>query len=82
MDNANVSLETTSHTLEEYRALCKKEYCKWCGASLPLEVKHYPHPGGWRVTGMEERQWLYLHCVRCKYDHALWKLGAGGRGSD
>ena len=63
------------HTLEEYRAMCKRDTCKWCGALLPYPVEHYPHAGGWLVQGMDELQWLYLHCDRCGYDHSLWKLG-------
>jgi hypothetical protein len=62
-------------TLDDYRKQCTTERCKWCGCGLPDTVSHYPHPGGWAVDGFEEPQWLYVHCVRCEYDHALWKLG-------
>lgn len=66
---------TEPKTLDEYRAMCTVNVCKWCGCRLSLEVLHYPHEGGWRVKGMEGRHWLYVHCIRCDYDHVLWKLG-------
>ena len=33
-----------------------------------------PHEGGILVLGMG-RQWVYIHCPKCGYDWALWKLG-------
>ena len=71
-----------THTLEEWRALCLKNYCRWCNASLPLELRYYRHPNGWLVKGMKGRQWLYVKCARCNYDFSLWKLGVEGGGHD
>jgi hypothetical protein len=44
---------------------------------VDARVKMYPHPNGSVVTGMKERQWVYIELV-CEegpcYDVALWKL--------
>ena len=53
-----------------------------CGANLGAEgiIKWYPHNGGWLVDAVKDksddptRQWVYIHCQRCGYDWALWKL--------
>jgi len=48
--------------------------CRWCQADLNLPTYGAPHDGGWNVPGMG-LNWLWLHCDKCGYDWALWKLG-------
>lgn len=63
-------------TLEDYAKLIVGQTCRWCGTTLPAEkIEHYTHPDGWLVSGFEMPQWLFVHCPKCGYDHALWKLG-------
>jgi hypothetical protein len=53
-----------------------KRWRCFCGASLEgLALCGYDHSDGWKVPGIEKRQWLWLHCVNCGYDFAIWKLG-------
>jgi len=47
-----------------------------CGRDLHgLPIYRYPHDAGWKVSGIIEPQWLYIHCPKCDYDLAIWKLG-------
>jgi len=48
--------------------------CRWCGEPIhPEEIRMYPHERGIRIRHAG-RQWVYLHCPKCGYDWALWKL--------
>jgi len=49
----------------EYRE--KVFRCIVCHRPLQLIISMYPH-------GDPEYWWLYIHCPRCGYDNALWKL--------
>ena len=60
-------------TLHWYDAAAQQK-CPRCNVKLGY-VEHYPHSGGWRVDGLEPRQWLYKNCPKCGYDWALWKIG-------
>lgn len=63
--------------LEEYVEQITREKCT-CGHPIPKSVhaiSMYPHEGGWPVEGMDKKQWLYIHCQKCGYEWALWKLG-------
>lgn len=71
-------LEDFELNLKDYGKLVRGKACRSCGHNLPARVKHYPHAGGWILAGHTERQWLYVHCSRCGYDNALWKLGIRG----
>lgn len=63
-------------TLEEYGKIVQETCCRWCGEKLDTSaVEGYPHDGGWTVDGFKDKQWLYIHCTKCNYDWALWKLG-------
>ena len=64
--------------LEAFERLVEGKRCRWCGAPLSGPIHHYPHPGGWKVEGFPERQWLYVICPGCGYQWALWKLGIPG----
>jgi hypothetical protein len=66
-------------TLDDWRNMATTSVCRWCGVVLPETVLHHPHPGGWKVKGLPGLQWLYVRCVNCDYDWALWKLGVPGR---
>lgn len=48
--------------------------CPRCNGYLSF-VKYYPHPGGWIVLGLSEKQWLYKECISCKYQWSYTKLG-------
>ena len=61
--------------LSDYEKLIDGKVCRWCLAPLPAVVQSYPHDGGRPVEGMDGLQWLSVHCDRCEYDWALWKLG-------
>lgn len=45
-----------------------------CGEEL-FGVLTFDHSGGVDIPGFGEPQWLFLHCEKCKYDTAIWKLG-------
>ena len=47
-----------------------------CGATLKGNGIDYwgPHDGGIHVEGETEKQWVYVHCSKCGYDMALWKI--------
>jgi hypothetical protein len=45
-----------------------------CGGEL-FGVLTFDHCGGVSIPGFGEPQWLFLHCEKCGYDTALWKLG-------
>ena len=38
-------------------------------------LEHYSHAEGWKVEGFNERQWLYIKCLRCHVSWSLDKLG-------
>jgi len=68
-------------TLEKIQAKieqCIKEdigrtHCT-CGEPIhPEEIEMYPHEGGIEIRN-QGRQWVYIHCPKCGYDWALWKL--------
>lgn len=49
--------------------------CHFCEARLlGSAVESYGHDGGIEVVGFREKQWVYVHCVKCHYDWALWKI--------
>ncbi len=64
-------------TLQDYRKLVipEVENCRWCSHPLPPEIQHFDHLHGWNVDGYIRQQWLYIVCVGCDYQWALWKLG-------
>jgi len=68
-------------TVEEIQAKieqCIKEsigrtHCT-CGEPIhPEEIEMYPHESGIEIRS-QGRQWVYIHCPKCGYDWALWKL--------
>jgi hypothetical protein len=50
------------------------------GKSLPLGVRIdlAPHPRGWEVEGLAERQWVSATCPECGYSNSFWALGIPG----
>jgi len=76
--------------LAEYEKLALKSSptCHECGNPIQHgTLKHHDHPGGWRVDGFAERQWLYFQCSQpygprsgtCRYQHSLAKLRIPGQ---
>jgi len=61
--------------LEKYYKLVRNKKCVMCKRPLPRIILHYPHPNGWKVEGYSKPQWLYIECLYCGYQNALWKLG-------
>uniref|UniRef100_A0A6H2A3Z3 Uncharacterized protein n=1 Tax=viral metagenome TaxID=1070528 RepID=A0A6H2A3Z3_9ZZZZ len=53
----------------------KDAQCHWCGSRFDLcSINCYPHKDGIEVEGYTTKQWVYLRCMKCGYDWALWKL--------
>jgi len=46
-----------------------------CGKVLAVNkmVDGYAHDGGYEDS-KGKKWWLYLHCPKCSYDWALWKI--------
>lgn len=45
-----------------------------CGRDLlGDQVLGYPHDAGWFTD--EGKMWLFVHCLECGYEMALWKMG-------
>ena len=68
---------TKDMTLQEIAvAVCQKHgSCVTCGMPFDLDdIKTYDHEGGIAVKGYDKKQWVYLHCKKCEYDSALWKV--------
>lgn len=58
-----------------------KVRCGSCTKQLDednLDGFDYPHDGGIFINEAGEKLWLYLHCDKCEYDTALWKLRIEG----
>lgn len=50
-------------------------HCHFCEAPLDGDaVCRYDHDGGIMVKDFPVKQWVYVHCRKCGYDWALWKL--------
>lgn len=71
------NFQHTKKTIDEIREKIKTTTCRWCGEEHidRQPISYYPHDGGWEVEGFNEKQWLYIVCPKCEYQHALWKLG-------
>jgi len=55
----------------------EKLKCVGCGRSLIDTIwylDHYPHDGGIYLKEYGRRMWVYIHCEKCGYETALWKL--------
>ena len=49
--------------------------CCSCNTSFSKgNIRSYDHTGGIKVKGFDNLQWVYMHCDKCDYDSALWKL--------
>lgn len=59
--------------------LGKRCTCKGEPSLAGLPIAHYDHDGGWKVDGIENRQWLSVLCPNCTYEWALWKLDIPGK---
>lgn len=68
-----------------YHLYVSQKKC-FCGKLLNLIVneliankkrvlEHYSHPQGWSVEGFNEKQWLYIKCLKCHVSWPLNKLG-------
>jgi hypothetical protein len=54
------------------------DHRKNCSCGTPIikgVLASYDHEGGMEVPGYEKKQWVYMHCPKCKYDLAVWKIG-------
>lgn len=61
-------------TLDDIKDKIKGMKCKLCDTNFDNdEIEMYAHPSGWKIDGLEERQWLYIRCKKCDYDNALFK---------
>jgi hypothetical protein len=65
----------TSEQAEPFRKAITDHNCN-CGQDLTGEpILRYDHDAGWKVKGIEKRQWLFITCPKCAYEMALWKMG-------
>lgn len=67
-------------TLKDYSSAAVRKKCVGCGhkTSFNPKIEYYNHESGWLVENFNVRQWLYVKCLNCHYDNALWKLGVPG----
>lgn len=64
-----------SEQAQPFKQAITDSFCS-CGCDISGEpIYYYEHDAGWKVKGIEKRQWLYIHCPECGNDLALWKLG-------
>ena len=65
-----INLESLARLIDEKKPTCI------CGRTLKGGgIDHYgPHDGGVHVEGYTEKRWVYVHCSKCGYDMALWKI--------
>jgi|APSaa5957512622_1039677.scaffolds.fasta_scaffold370158_2 hypothetical protein len=64
-------------TLDKYWDNLLTKNCVSCGSTLNRDqLKCDANDGyGWMVEGIEEGQWIYVHCPDCGYDTSINKLG-------
>lgn len=70
-------------SLSDYQLDLESKDCQWCrkthsneGVLLRgLKVEYYPHDGGYKIKGIEGRQWLFVTCPKCQYQWSFKKLG-------
>lgn len=48
--------------------------CFSCESSNLSALQAYDHDGGFKIPGIAQKQWLYVICLECKYESALWKI--------
>ena len=51
--------------------------CVNCGEEFQIgsfELGFYEHEDGWFVESIGKTLWLYVRCLNCDYQNALWKL--------
>lgn len=65
-----LDLEKLATLIDEKKPTCL------CGKALKGSGVDYwgPHDGGIYVKGEKEKQWVFVHCDKCGYDMALWKI--------
>ena len=74
--NDTVTIKGVQDWVDQQRIPCDCEF-RFNNNRVLLKgsnLQYYPHDGGWKVEGMAENQWLYIHCNQCGYDWALHKL--------
>lgn len=55
-------------------AVGRRETCM-CGEPLRNTIIwSWDHPDGKFLAGFGAPQWVFLHCNKCGYDYAIWKL--------
>lgn len=71
-----ICFHVTPDIADQIRKKLSVHRCQYCGADLMKRpISAYPHSGGWKVSGYTELLWLFIHCLSCHYDWAIWKLG-------
>jgi len=66
------------NNLDEIVKLIIGKKCVSCGKTFEIgnfELGFYEHSDGWFVKSLNKRLWIYVRCLNCDYQNAIWKLG-------
>jgi hypothetical protein len=73
----DIKFENLAEIYDFIEGISEHVSCVGCGKPLS-EVPHYwcfeEHDGGVYVEEFDKRLWIWVHCSKCGYDNALWKL--------
>jgi len=60
---------------EIFEKIPKKE-CKFCGCKLnPNKAEYYQHNGGWQISLIKEKIWIWFTCPKCGHQWGINHLG-------
>lgn len=70
-----IEIILTTKEANPYRNQMTKRNTCGCGfvGIHDRDIYGYTHPEGWCVRN--GCYWLWIHCPKCEYDLAIWKLG-------
>lgn len=66
-----IDVEIDNHSLEEIAEWIVKNEgrCQNCNRLYHKEdIRSYNHDGGFKITGFEKKQWVYMCCPNCEID--------------
>lgn len=59
-------------TLEDIKDQIEHAKCRWCNTNFDFNnAEMYDHSGGLEIEGLDKRQWVFVHCPKCRYDWAI-----------
>jgi len=71
-------MRTSCYSLDEIVKAVIGKKCVNCGQKFELgnfEIGMYPHENGQYIVGLNKTLWVYIRCLNCDFQNALWKLG-------